>query len=105
MESVLNQIRERRKALGLKQHQMLMRIGMPRQQYQQLETKGNPRLDTLELVAKGLGCDVMLVPKDKSKAVELALEGRAADGQPRPPETKGGKHPYDDPWEDILGDD
>lgn len=31
---------------------MLMRIGISRQQYQWPEAKGNPRLDTLKLIAK-----------------------------------------------------
>ena len=104
MKPILGQIRKQRRALGLKQHEMLMRIGMSRQQYQQLETRGNPRLDTLELIAKGLDSDVMLIPRDKLKAVEMALEGRDGDGQALLPASGGGKHPYDDPWEDMLGD-
>ncbi len=43
---------------------MMLRIGMSRQQYKRLESKGNPRLDTLDLVAKGLRVEVMLVPQD-----------------------------------------
>ena len=53
MKSLLNQLKKRRIELGLKQHDMLLRIGVSRQQYQQLESRGNPRLDTLELVARG----------------------------------------------------
>ena len=83
---------------------MLMRIGMSRQQYQRLEGKGNPRLDTLELVAKGLDCEIMLIPHEKTKAVRMELEGRDVGGPPRPTDPAGPKHPYDDPWEGILGD-
>jgi DNA-binding phage protein len=38
---------------------------MERQQYQRLESKGNPSLDTLELIAKGLKMELMIIPKDK----------------------------------------
>ncbi|RLA19233.1 MAG: hypothetical protein DRQ62_12195 [Gammaproteobacteria bacterium] len=43
-----------RLTLGLKQKAMLLRLGVSRQQYQNLESKGNPRLNTLELIAEGL---------------------------------------------------
>ena len=42
---------------------------MSRQQYQRLERQGNPRLDTLELIALGLNSELMLIPKDKKDAV------------------------------------
>ena len=53
----------------MKQHDMYMRIGISRQQYQRLERQGNPRLDTLELIALGLNSELMLIPKDKKDAV------------------------------------
>ncbi|WP_114413781.1 helix-turn-helix domain-containing protein [Marinomonas foliarum] len=74
MINLLQQIKRRRLALKLKQNDMLMRIGISRQQYQRLEAKGNPRLDTLELIAKGLNSDVMLIPKEKLNAVLAVLE-------------------------------
>jgi DNA-binding phage protein len=42
--------------------------------YQRLETKGNPRLDTLELITKVLNSDAMLIPKEKRNAVLAILE-------------------------------
>ncbi len=42
MASLRQQIKQRRKALGLRQEDMGQRIGMLRQQYQYLEAKGNP---------------------------------------------------------------
>ena len=65
MSEVHEQLKHRRKALGLRQQDMEMRIGMPRQQYQRLESGGNSRLETLELVAKGLKMRVMLIPEEK----------------------------------------
>lgn len=73
MDSILSQIKERRIKLGYRQHDMVDRIGMTRQQYQKLESKGNPRLNTLELVAKGLNAELMLIPIDKIPAVLAAL--------------------------------
>ena len=48
MKTLLQQLKERRLEVGFKQNDMLLRVGMSRQQYQHLESKGNPRLDTLE---------------------------------------------------------
>jgi transcriptional regulator with XRE-family HTH domain len=45
---------------------MHQRIGLSRQQYQQIESKGNPWLDTLELIATGLNCELMLIPNEKN---------------------------------------
>lgn len=74
MSSILDQIKQRRLTLGLKQNDMMLRVGVSRQQYQRLESKGNPRLDTLELIAKGLNSELMLIPKEKLGAVMALLE-------------------------------
>jgi|GEM_PF-134319 transcriptional regulator with XRE-family HTH domain len=74
MNSILDQIKQRRLTLGLKQNSMMLRVGVSRQQYQRLESKGNPRLDTLELIAKGLNSELMLIPKEKLGAVMALLE-------------------------------
>ncbi len=80
MINIRNQIKSRRKELGLKQKDMMLRIGMSRQQYQRLESKGNPRLDTLELVARGLRMEVLLIPREKLRAVRNILEGKTDTG-------------------------
>ena len=113
MNSLLEQIKKRRIALKLKQHDMMLRVGMSRQQYQRLESKGNPRLDTLELVAKGLKSELLLIPQEKLNAVLAVL----ADEPPSPtrPSTvalikprKTGKEQSnplaDDPWQGLLGE-
>ena len=74
MKTLLQQLKERRLEVGLKQNDMLLRVGMSRQQYQHLESKGNPRLDTLELLAKGLNSELMLIPKEKLTEVLAILE-------------------------------
>tara|TARA_B110000208_G_C11553017_1_gene352415 strand:- start:180 stop:458 length:279 start_codon:yes stop_codon:yes gene_type:complete len=79
MKSLLQQFKLRRLFLGLKQGDMMLRVGVSRQQYQRLESKGNPRLNTLELVANGLNSEAMLIPKEKLEAVSTLLEGRGVD--------------------------
>ncbi len=103
MSQLLTQIKKRRKALALKQHDMLLRVGMSRQQYQRLESKGNPRLDTLELIAKGLNSKLLLVPQEKLNAVMaiLASEDAATQDHVFP----SSDEEMDNPWQGLLGDD
>lgn len=77
MNSVLAQIKKRHLALTFKQHDMMLHVGISCQQYQRLESKGNPRLDTLELIAKGLKSELLLVPQEKLNAVLAVLAGDA----------------------------
>lgn len=107
---LLEQLKKRRLTLGLKQIDMMMRIGVSRQQYQRLESKGNPRLDTLELVAKGLNSELMLIPKEKLRVVKAVLESSEPDlplGQKTSEQAvdEKKKNLSDDPWQNILGDD
>jgi len=99
---LLEQIKRRRKQLALKQKNMLLRVGMSPQQYQRLEARGNPRLDTLELLAKGLKGELMLIPQEQLAAVKAFLQGKgdfSITGQLDKPSLA------DDPWKDILGDE
>lgn len=106
MKPLLKQIRKRRIELGLKQHDMLLRVGMSRQQYQRLESKGNPRLDTLELIAKGLKSETLLIPQEKLSAVKAVLEDETLDILPvKELRAEEDKRLSDDPWQDLLGDD
>lgn len=103
-----HQLRRRREALGLRQKDMTLRVGMSRQQYQHLEAGGNPRLETLELVAKGLNMTLMLVPQEKRQAVRALLEqtepaNGEGDNQPKGPARQPALS--DDPWQDVLKDE
>lgn len=113
MNSLLAQIKNRRIALKLKQHDMMLRIGISRQQYQRLESKGNPRLDTLALVAKGLQSELLLIPQEKLNAVLAVLADdtlsptEPSNGAPTKPSTtrKEQSNPLaDDPWQGLLGE-
>jgi len=96
MNYILKQLKKRRLELGFKQKDMMLRIGLSRQQYQHLESKGNPTLDTLELIAKGLNSELMLIPKEKVTAVNAVLEKT---------KNEQDKNLLKDPWQDLLGSD
>lgn len=97
-DSLLKQIKNRRIQLGFKQLDMQARIGMSRQQYQKLESQGNPRLDTLEIVAAGLNAQLMLIPDDKVHLIHQILKD----------EVQISIEDQDDlmtnPWKNILGE-
>jgi transcriptional regulator with XRE-family HTH domain len=113
MNSLLQQIKKRRLALALKQNDMMLRVGISRQQYQRLESKGNPRLDTLDLVAKGLNSELMLIPKERLSAVQAALENeysgldekthQLAQKPKKQTQDQQSKSLSEDPWQDLLG--
>lgn len=103
---LLKQLKKRRLELGLKQNDMMMRVGISRQQYQRLESKGNPRLDTLELIAKGLSSELMLIPTEKLNEVLAVLENMEL-GRKTSSQTMAGekKNLSDDPWQNLLEED
>ena len=104
IESLLQQIKQRRLILNFKQSDMLLRVGVSRQQYQRLEAKGNPRLETLELIAQGLNSELMLIPKEKLNAVLAVLEGDdLVLAQQSVDKDTNSKTLSDDPWKDFLG--
>ena len=96
----------------------MLRVGMSRQQYQRLESQGNPRLDTLALIAKGLGSELMLIPLEKLSAVKALLAEKStqmkdlsSDGSAQiEAETSQGAEEEerslaDDPWKNLLEGD
>ena len=112
MKPLLQQLKKRRLDLGLKQNDMKLRIGVSRQQYQQLESKGNPRLDTLELIATGLNSEIMLIPKEKLNTVLVVLESESTDSWysslakgTSSSDTNEENDLSADPWKGLLGDD
>jgi transcriptional regulator with XRE-family HTH domain len=105
MNSLLEQIKKRRIALSLKQHDMMLRVGISRQQYQRLESKGNPRLDTIELIAKGLKSELLLIPQEKLDVVlALLADESTVSSNTNQSATEKGKSLVDDPWQGLLGE-
>ena len=96
--TLLEQIKKRRLILGFKQADMMLRMGISRQQYQHLESKGNPRLKTLELIAQGLNSELMLIPKEQLRAVQALLSNQTHDKEQK-------KDLSEDPWKNLLGND
>ncbi len=108
MKSIIQQLKKRRIDLNLKQNDMMLRIGISRQQYQRLESRGNPRLDTLELIAKGLNSELLLIPKEKLGAVQAVLESETSDLTNKParrPQDMVDEKLSDNPWQDLSGDE
>lgn len=98
MNSILEQLKQRRIALGLKQQDMQMLVGVSRQQYQRLESKGNPRLDTLELIALGLNSELMLIPREKLRDVQALLTGERLTEREH-------SELVDNPWKGLLDEE
>ncbi len=67
------QMRDRRKQLGLKQHDMATRIGMAQQQYQRVEAGHDARFSTMQRIADGLKLEFLLVPKEHLADVQATL--------------------------------
>lgn len=107
MSKVLEQLKKRRKELNLTQEEMMLRVGMSRQQYQRLESRGNPTLENLELIAKGLKLELLLIPQEKLQAVKAVLAGKPLVGiqGASQSETQQDDTHASDPWKNLLADD
>ena len=92
------QIKARRLWLGLQQKDMKLRIGMNQQQYQRIEAGGNPRLETLELIAEGLDAELLLIPKGKIRAVKALL----SESGPSVMSDQYKDEIDEDPWAEVL---
>jgi len=108
--TLLEQIRQRRKALGVKIQEMPLLAGLTRQQYGKIEAGGNPRLNSLDQIAEGLDAVLVLVPKAKLNAVERVLAGESSEGVDQPDTRQSGTRkrlnldidtPDENPWGEI----
>lgn len=63
---------KRRKALGMEQADMYMRIGMKQQQYQRIEAGRDIKLSTLLRVLEGLNLELSIIPKESKNAAVSA---------------------------------
>ena len=99
MKNILKEIKKRRKELGITQKDLSNLADISRQQYQKLESKGNPRLDTLVHIAKCLKTELMLIPFEKLIEVKGLLNNEAH------LHWESSDNNIDDPWKGLLGDD
>ena len=107
MQKLLNQLKARRKELAYTQGDMYQRTGISRQQYQRIESKGNPRLDTLQAIAFGLEGDVVFVPKDKLPHIQELLKLSDAEFQEKLNEERvlreeRASYTSESPWKGVL---
>ena len=65
MDTIYQQIKKRRLDSKLTQSDLKKLIGMEQTQYQKIEAEGNPRLHTLQRIAKALKLNIVLVPDEK----------------------------------------
>ena len=71
--AALRALRARRKAVGLTQEQLGNRIGRDQAAISDYERGHNtPSMETLTKLADALGCDVVLVPRDRVLGTEYA---------------------------------
>ncbi|KQQ59910.1 hypothetical protein ASF84_04105 [Pseudomonas sp. Leaf127] len=107
--TLLDQIRKRRLALGIKIQEMPLLAGLTRQQYGKIEARGNPRLTSLDQIAEGLDAVLVLVPKSRLRDVEkvLADDGSLNIDHSYPKtHSSAGRQDFDpdqdeNPWKDL----
>ncbi len=72
---LLDQFKQRRLSLKLRQSDIYKRTGLSRQQYQRIEKHGNPRLDTLERIAAGMSGEIMFIPREYAQEIRSIIDG------------------------------
>ena len=72
-------IEKRRRTLGLKQSDMLMKIGMSQQQYQRVEAGHDIRVSTLLRVLEGMGLELLIAPREQVRQLENLLRSGRRD--------------------------
>lgn len=68
--SILNDLEAARKASGLTQAELAERAGVNRMTVGRLEAGLDPRLSTLQELARTLGLELMLVPRELRPAID-----------------------------------
>lgn len=88
-EELAKALRDFRKAKGLGQKDMRMRIGMSQQQYQRAESGSDLRVSTLFRILEGLDLELQLIPK-----------GQSGEGEPITPDDEN----RESAWRGFLKD-
>ena len=71
IKSIAKIITQQRKALGIEQKDMYMRIGMKQQQYQRVEAGSDIKLSTLLRILEGLELELVITPRKDSHIIGL----------------------------------
>lgn len=83
-DTILPILKERRLALGLTQAEVAKRAGLSQTHYSKIEHgKIDPRLNTLQDVARALSAELIVIPRELLTTVNsLASRGPSADKKP-----------------------
>ena len=99
-----SELEKRRRALGLNQSDMLMKIGMSQQQYQRVEAGHDIRVSTLSRVLEGMGLELLLVPREQVRQLENLLHSGRRDYDVLPADADWQDEVQESSWSPILAE-
>lgn len=108
-EELAQALQHYRKAKGLGQKDMRLKIGMSQQQYQRAESGNDLRISTLLRILEGLDLELQLVPRQSSGSNEAA-HWDSTENSFDPAEKKESSTPFDlyeqkkSSWQGFMGD-
>jgi predicted transcriptional regulator len=84
IDTILSSLEERRRSLGLTQAEVAKRAGLSQTHYSRIEQgKIDPRLTTLQDVARALSAELLVIPTELVSTVNsMALRDSSADKKP-----------------------
>ena len=97
-----SELEKRRRALGLNQSDMLMKIGMSQQQYQRVEAGHDIRVSTLSRVLEGMGLELLLVPREQVRHLENMLRSGEQDYDIMPADADWPDEAKESLWSPML---
>jgi len=76
MSGIINKLKTIRKSLGMKQHQLGRKLGLPQSHVSKIESGQNdPRISTIEDMARLLDHELMLIPRPMIPHITALLRG------------------------------
>ncbi len=97
-----SELEKRRRALGLNQSDMLMKIGMSQQQYQRVEVGHDIRVSTLLRVLEGMGLELLLAPREQVRHLENMLQPGEHDYDIMPADADWQDEVKESSWSSML---
>ena len=96
------ELEKRRRALGLNQSDMLMKIGMSQQQYQRVEAGHDIRVSTLLRVLEGMGLELLLATREQVRHLENMLRLGEHDYDTMPADADWEDEAKESSWSSML---
>lgn len=97
-----SELERRRRDLGLKQSDMLMKIGMSQQQYQRVETGHDIRVSTLLRILEGMSLELLLAPRGQVRHLENMLRPGENDYGTMPADVNRQDETKESSWSSML---